>query len=53
VFQESIIVGVRTNPKPSDGVAVENADGTVSDADAGGIDGRNVMYPLEMQAGMS
>ena len=32
---------------------LENADGTIADADAGGADGRNIMHPLEMQTAMS
>ena len=52
VFQESIVVGVRADPKPYDGVAVESSDGAAADADADGIYGRNVMHSLEMQAGV-
>jgi hypothetical protein len=36
--------------KTIDAVAVENADGAIADADAGGVCGRNVMHPLETQA---
>ena len=44
---------MRADPEPSDCLAVENPDSAVADADAGGIDWRNVIHPLEMQAGMS
>ena len=43
---------MRADPEPSDRIAFENADGAVADADAGGIDGRNVMHALEMQTGV-
>ena len=52
VFQELVVVGVRADPKPSDGVAVEHADGAVADADTGGVDGRIGVHALEVQARM-
>jgi hypothetical protein len=47
LLQESVVAGVRADPKPRDAVPVENADGAVADADTGGVRGRNVMHPLE------
>jgi hypothetical protein len=44
---------MRTDLKPSDGIAIENSDGSVANADTGRVHGRNIIYSLEMKTGMS
>ncbi len=45
---QSIVIGVRSDPEPDDGIVPHDAKGAVGDADANGVDCVGRSQPLEI-----